>query len=563
MSVALSTRAEKRRLMPLCLILLPLLLPACGGGGGGTGAAGAPTLGLDYARNRILRFSWNTVPGADGYRLLENPDGGSGYAVVATLPATATGYDLEASLPDRLQAGYQLEACSGTDCTGSSETFVDPAALKDAIGYLKAGTPVGGETLGYGLALSADGRTLAAGAPFHAYNAATPNSGAVRIFLHGSAGAWSEMPLIEPPTPTAGAGFGRTLALSADGNVLAVGAPNQSTSQGAVFLYRRNQGAWTLEAQLQAGNPDTDDVFGTSLALSADGSLLAVGARREDGSGTGVNATPNNSANDTGAVYIFRNTSGWTQEAYIKSNNPQNYDYFGTSVALSADGNTLAVGAIGESTTAGNSGAVFIFDYDTNTGWSQQTRLKAANAGVNDNFGNAVALSADGRTLAVAAVYEGSDTTGIDGGYNNNADDSGAVYLFEASGSTWTQTAFVKASNTQAFDYFGTALALSPDGDTLIVGAYGEDSQATGFDGDGSDNGSANAGAAYQFRRDATGWRQIAYLKPPVVTNMGYFGITVAAASGITAAGSPGENSGKPDDPTDTSASSSGAIFVY
>ncbi len=550
-----------RRAALLCLAMLALLLSACGGGGGGSGAVGAPSLGLGYARDRILRFSWKTVPGADSYRLLENPDGSSGYAVVATLPATATGYDLEASLPDRLQAGYRLEACSGANCTGSSETFVDPAGLKDAIGYLKATTPVASEGLGYALALSADGSTLAAGAPYHSNSPTLPVSGGVRIFTHDGTGKWSDMPLIEPPTPTAGAYFGGAVALSADGSVLAVGAVGQNNAQGVVFLYRRNQGGWTLEAQIQAGNADNDDIFGTSLALSADGSLLAVGARREDGSGSGVNATPDNAANDTGAVYLFRNASGWTQEAYIKSDNPQDYDYFGAAVALSADGNRLAVGAIGES--ANDSGAVFIFDYDTNTGWSQQARLKAANAGVNDNFGNAVALSADGKTLAVGAVYEDSDTTGIDGAYNNNANDSGAVYLFEAAGGTWSQTAFVKAANTQALDYFGVAVALSPDGDTLIVGAYDEDSQATGFDGDGTDNSVSNAGAAYQFHRDASGWRQIAYLKPPVTTNTGYFGITVAAATGITAAGSPNEPSGKPGDPTDTSATNSGAVFLY
>ncbi|MEZ9699548.1 FG-GAP repeat protein, partial [Vibrio sp. 10N.286.45.F3] len=91
---------------------------------------------------------------------------------------------------------------------------------------------------------------------------------------------------------------------------------------------------------IKASNPGSGDDFGYSVALSSDGNTLAVGAPREDSNGTGANS---------GAVYLFRyRASTWTQEAYIKASNTDSDDYFGTSVALSSDGNTLAVGADSE-----------------------------------------------------------------------------------------------------------------------------------------------------------------------------------------------------------------------
>jgi hypothetical protein len=128
-------------------------------------------------------------------------------------------------------------------------------------------------------------------------------------------------------------------------------------------------------------------------------------------------------------------------------------DYFGVSVALSADGNTLAVGAHLRTATppatkptdnsAHNSGAVYVFTRSDST-WSQQAYVKASNTGANDRFGQSVALSGDGSTLAVGAYFED--------GNSNLATDSGAVYVFTLSGSTWSQQAYVKASNTGAYD---------------------------------------------------------------------------------------------------------------
>src|SRR5690606_18167910 len=118
------------------------------------------------------------------------------------------------------------------------------------------------------------------------------------------------------------------------------------------------------------------------------------------------------------------------------------------------------------------------------------TYVKASNTGASgDQFGWSVALSADGSTLAVGAYLEDSAATGVNGDQaNDTAGNSGAVYVFTRSGAIWSQQAYLKASNTGPSDFFGYRVALSADGSTLAVGAYLEDSAATGVDGDQADN---------------------------------------------------------------------------
>ena len=128
--------------------------------------------------------------------------------------------------------------------------------------------------------------------------------------------------------------------------------------------------------------------------------------------------------------------------------------------------------------------------------------VKASNTGADDQFGGSVALSADGNTLAVGAIWEASNATGINvpgGQTDNSAGSSGAVYVFTRSGASWTQQAYVKASNTGASDEFGYSVALSADGNTLAVGAYLEDSNATGVNGDQTDNSASASGAVYLY----------------------------------------------------------------
>ena len=337
----------------------------------------------------------------------------------------------------------------------------------------------------------------------------------------------------------------------------------------------------SVEAYVKASNSASGDNFGAhrSVALSADGNTLAVGAPFEDSSAVGIDGDPaNNAAPNSGAVYVFmRDANGWTPHAYVKASNTGGSDGFGVSVALSGDGNTLAVGAWYEdSGIVGNeadnslaeAGAVYVFVRAAGT-WAQQAYVKASAPGSSDFFGGAVALSADGNTLAVGAWLEDSAATGIGGDETNNAaPDSGAVYVFTRAGTTWSQEAYIKASNTDAVDNFGYVLSLAADGNTLAVRSAGESSAATGVDGNQADNSAAGSGAVYVFARVGTTWTQQAYLKASNTDSLDNFGYHLAlSADGRTLAiGARFEDSaatGVGGDETNNTALESGAVYVF
>ncbi|MBL8803181.1 MAG: FG-GAP repeat protein [Planctomycetes bacterium] len=259
------------------------------------------------------------------------------------------------------------------------------------------------------------------------------------------------------------------------------------------------------QAYLKAANGGAGDQFGCSVAISGD--TVVVGAFNEDSAATGVNGDPNsNAANNSGAAYVFvRSGPTWTQQAYLKASNSQGFDEFGWSVAISGD--TLVVGAAGEDSAA----------------------------------------------------------TGVGGNSSSNAaSSSGAAYVFVRSGTTWTQQAYLKASNTQAFDNFGIAVAIS--GDSLVVGAHQEDSDATGVNGDSSSNAASSSGAAYVFVRSGSTWTQQAYLKASNTDAFDQFGISVASSGDTVLVGAWLEGSaatGVNGDQSSDVAFSAGAAYVF
>ncbi len=506
----------------------------------------------------------------------------------------------------------QTDTCQAGICTGGSPVTCAFGALcsagsciYDPIAYVKASNTGSSDQFSYSVALSADGNTLAVGALVEDSNAtgidgnqsdnSTNGAGAVYVFTRNG-GVWSQQAYIKASNPGANDNFGNSVALSADGNTLAVGAAGEASNAtgidgnqnddsaptaGAVYVFTRSGGVWSQQAYVKASNAGSFDGFGFSVALSADGNTLAVGAYAEDGNATGINGNQNDTSLDTGAVYVFTRSGGvWSQQAYVKASNTDSDDQFGWSVALSADGNTLAVGAYAEDSnatsingdqnnnSANSAGAVYVF---TRSGgvWSQQAYVKASNSGVNDQFGWSVALSADGNTLAVGAWLEDSNATGIDGNQSDNsAASSGAAYVFALSGGVWSQQAYVKASNTASGDFFGRSVALSADGNTLAVSAYQEDSNATGINGDQNDNSAGGAGAVYMLKRSGGVWSQQAYVKASNPGANDNFGNSVAlSADGNTlAVGAIGEDSnatGVGGDQNDNSVGSAGAVYVY
>jgi hypothetical protein len=309
--------------------------------------------------------------------------------------------------------------------------------------------------------------------------------------------------------------------------------------------------------------------------------MLAVSASGEDSAATGIGGNQaDNNATDSGAVYMFvRSGTTWTQQAYIKASNTNTGDNFGTAIALSADGGTLAVGAVGEDSTAigigGNqadnkelqAGAVYVF-VRAGTAWTQQAYVKASNTAFSHSFGFSVALSSTGDTLAVSALGEASSATGVNGNEaNNSAFESGAVYVFVRAGVSWSQEAYVKASNTGRGDYFGRGIALSGDGNVLAVGASNESSAATGLGGDQTDDSKLNSGATYVFGRSGASWSQLAYVKASNTDAEDGFGSLLeisadASTLVVSAYNEASEAIGIDGDQTSNAAPSSGAVYV-
>jgi hypothetical protein len=179
---------------------------------------------------------------------------------------------------------------------------------------------------------------------------------------------------------------------------------------------------------------------------------------------------------------------------------------------------------------------------DAGAVFAQQAYVKASNTGANDAFGISVALS--GNTLAVGARGEYSAATGVNGNQLDNSEpNAGAVYVFTRDpAGVWSQHAYIKAPTVNEDDLFGLDVAL--DGDTLVVGASGDDSAATGINGDQSDNSAFYAGAVHVFTRDGSGnWSQQAYLKASNAESADGFGYSVALSGNTLAVGAYNEDS--------------------
>ncbi|MEW8628036.1 MAG: cadherin-like beta sandwich domain-containing protein [Candidatus Thiodiazotropha sp.] len=380
-----------------------------------------------------------------------------------------------------------------------------------------------GDTFGSSVAIS--GNTIVVGAPYEDSSAnggeddnSATYAGAAYVFTR-SDGTWSQQAYLKASNAEGanandrnGDRFGSSVAVS--GDTLIVGAPledsaslsednNTALNAGAVYVFTRSDGIWNQQAYLKANPLDDEaeylqiissnieDHFGSSVAISGD--TLIVGAPNEDSSVFG----DENEISEprSGAVYVFsRSNNLWTRQALLKASNSDSQDKFGTYVAIS--GNTLAVGAPGEASSAHgtesdnthyHAGAVYIFTRNEEQ-WNQQARLKASNANTFDLFGSSLAISGD--MLVVGAP--GEDSAANSGETDDSAAEAGAAYLFTRSDGIWSQQTFLKASNAEADDQFGDAVALSNQ--TLVVTAPDEDSST---DEGEADNSALSSGAAY------------------------------------------------------------------
>jgi CO dehydrogenase/acetyl-CoA synthase epsilon subunit len=489
---------------------------------------------------------------------------------------------------------------------GAAYVFTRSAGVWSQQAYVKPSATGENDQFGLAVSLNSDGNLLAVSAPYEDGSATGVNgtiddaiseSGAVYLFSR-SAGVWTQHSYVKASNTAENAYFGDSVALSSDGTTLAVGGIGEDSSatgvngnqfdgsmqtSGAVYTFTKTGNTFVQRNYVKASNTDAWDGFGQSVALSSNGSTLAVEAMWEDSAGTGINANQqDNSAASASAVYVYTSSlvATFAQDTYIKASNTGSADRFGLTTALSADGNTLVVGAHTEDSSAtgvnganddasADSGAAYVFVRSASNVWTQQAYLKASNTGAGDYFGEIIALSGDGNTLAIAAQSEDSSATGINGNQTSElSTDSGAVYVFTRSGATWTQQAYLKASNTGTQDKFGRAVSLSNDGNTLAVGAFLEDSNAKGINGAQNNDLATDSGAVYVFIRSGTTWTQQAYLKGASTGAGDTFGNSVSLAStgNVLLVGASEEDSASTlvgGSQTDETAADAGAAYVF
>jgi hypothetical protein len=255
------------------------------------------------------------------------------------------------------------------------------------------------EYFGWSIAISGDGNTAIVGA-----------FGANSAYIFTRSGtSWSEQQKIQAASDQ----FGQSVSMSDDGNTAIVGAPNDDTgvtNAGSAYIFTRSGTTWTQQQKIQASDKQVDDYFGTSVSISSDGNTAIVGAYGEDTGATSAGAT------SAGAAYIFTwSGTTWTQQQKIQASDKQAYDFFGFSVSISEDGNTAIVGAYGEDTGGGDAGAAYIFTR-SGTSWSEQQKIQASDKQASDQFGRSVSISDDGNTAIVGAYLEDTGATEEDTG---------------------------------------------------------------------------------------------------------------------------------------------------
>jgi T5SS/PEP-CTERM-associated repeat protein len=360
-----------------------------------------------------------------------------------------------------------------------------------------------GEKFGQGVALSGD--LLAISAP-----EGNGGFGSAKVFRWDGA-AWVQDAELSTSDVAAADGFGSSIAMTADGQVIVVGAPGQPPA-GAAYVFEQPSGGWTdmtdETAKLTPGDSTGGDNFGWCLdadwCAAVGGDVIVVGAPE----------------NGTGAAYVFEEPGGgWadmTQETQklTPSDFVGNDDYFGWDVAI--DGVVAVIGARGEDDDVNgynDEGAAYVYRYSGT--WAEEDKLEALDGVGGDYFGDSVAVEGD---VAVVGSWK------IDEGYR------GAAYVFEyGPGSEWNQTQKLTPSDGAAGDLFGTSVAM--DGSTIVIGAENDDSIA---------------GSAYLYSFDGASWYEAAKLLASDRATGDKFGHAVALSAGRAVVGAPDDDHAGP-----------------
>ncbi len=476
-------------------------------------------------------------------------------------------------------SGVIFAGCGG-DTDLSACLLPDPAdrlPLRQET-YIKAPAAASTESrFGAGVALSADGTTLAVGAPFDPSGALGLNAdptdrsrtdaGAVHVFVRRGA-TWAQEAYLKPTSRYAAVEFGWVLALSRSGDTLIVGVPEDSNPKeapGSAVVFHRSGATWMEEAYLRPSRGAV--AFGSAVALSDDGDTAVVGAP-EDTAGQGWDH-PCDVPACTGAAYVFTRTSGrWKETAILEPPSSLSLPSpvytavkLGARVALSSDGTVVAALA---------TGAIATFTRGPSWAFEAAAPLPAPRYDVDRSLGRgmgsrgyvapwmSLGMSSDGRTIAVGEpeAPSGADTF------------ASRVEIFTRQDAQLRRTAVVQPLATRPDSKFGYEFALSASGTHLAMGAYADRGAQGGTNPDPCGAALEFAGAAYLFTLEGVGWKERAFLKARRVNQRAYFGGSVALdARGETlvvgAAGDPSNASGIGGDESDSSTPFAGAAYVF
>lgn len=406
----------------------------------------------------VFRLGGNLKPALKGNALeFRN---GSDKTIVRYADLLAMDADHHA-LPARLTLrGHTLKLAVNTRQAHFPVT-IDP--LFSAVTAFADPPAANGDFFGYSLAFSSDGTTALVGAPDTVINGHS-QAGAVYAFTQAN-GTWSTTPTmtLQDPNDAVNDDYGYSVALSADGKTFLIGSPGLSVAgnnqAGGVYVYTFSSNSSTAQ-EFTDPNDGAYDRYGTSVGLSDDGKTILVGDPYvKVGGNTSV-----------GVVYVYNQNNGtWSGTPSQTFADPLAgaFDDFGTSVALAGNNGSALIGAPG-TTVSGNGsvGAAYVFLQNNGT-WSGTPAHAFADplAALSDGFGSSVALSSDGSTALIGAA--GTTVSG-----NSFA---GAAYVYTQNGSVWPNSPIAKFDDPQggASDFFGSSVALSADGGTALVGAYG------------------------------------------------------------------------------------------
>ena len=417
--------------------------------------------------------------------------------------------------------GKDLRNISGTHLVSyasHSETSNSALSIGGVSGYNQVGILTGtyavnfNDEFGNSVAISADGNTFIVGAVYDEVPGSGSGTGVVYVYDRvGSGNYFSQVGILTGTYSVDGLDqFGHSVAITADGKTIVVGAytdelPGSLNSTGVVYVFDRVGDTFNqVGAFSGSGSASTDDNFGFYVAISADGKTIVTSATRDEISGTG----------DYGVSYVFdRSGNNFNQVGILTGTYAINdLDYFGYSLAINSDGNTIIVGAAYDEFPGSSSGSGVVYVYDRVGDIFNQVGILTGSLSSNNNdyFGYSVATSADGKTIVVGAYDD--ELNGIDTA-------TGIVYVFDRLGNNFTQVGILTGSHsTNLNDAFGNSVATSADGNTIVVSALYD--EIPGFDG---------TGVSYVYKRQGNSFSQVGILTGTYAVDSGdRFGTSVA-----------------------------------